>query len=154
MLGERRDLVTDLETLLQTHESLRLELDRTPHDRETANAFAKVADDLGYQRLPETLPFDELLDDAISRIESVLAMHPGDHVLLNNLGVLHCNRGFHRKSLTYFRRALEQMVTDSIVHENIRIAQIYLGRKKLHDIPTEAQPGGDTLRAYFDPHAM
>ena len=146
--------VTQIESLLQTLSSADSQLDRAPYDRESANSVAKAIDDLGYQRLPDSLPFDDLQVDSIRRLETALTKHPTDPVLLNNLGVLYCNRRFHEKSLKYFRKALEQTTTDATIHENLRIAQIYLSKKDLHVVPTEAEPGDETLGAYFDPHAM
>ena len=124
--------------------------------RRLADATATLGFESGFSRDYRD-DFVSLLDDAIELYESAAQLCPDDGVLLNNLGVAQCDRGFHRAAIASFRQAVELIPSDGNVYFNLAVALTNLdhdGRAEalLHfENVSKLENGCETRRSYFDP---
>ncbi len=96
-------------------------------------------------------------NEAKSILESVLSEDPDNAIALVNLGVVHSDRGSHKRALDYYRRAEALDWTDGNLLHNMGVALVNLGdggsgREYLRE-SAKLQEHPDTVTAYFDPQA-
>lgn len=81
-----------------------------------------------YCDLAELRVRQKRLEEALDAVEDGLAEAPGDHVLLNNLGMCRLLRGDHELALDAFRRAVEASPDNVRYRANMAASLGMLGR--------------------------
>jgi tetratricopeptide (TPR) repeat protein len=129
-------------------------------DHNSICSLAKLTDELGYRSAEELkrlgVDTSAFLRAAIDFHRQFLKHNPEDGIVLNNLGVLIANSGNMSEARPIFLEAVSLLPYDRNAHENLNIADAYLGNERVMPKvdPKQLRANEETLLAYFDPQAM
>lgn len=150
----------DLSESRREVDDAKLALCSSPSDPLLIRHLADATAILGFESGFDPKLSDEyvtLLDAAIELYESAVLLSPDDGVLLNNLGVAQCDRGFHSTAAATFRQASTLIPHDRNVHFNLAVALMNTnadGRDEAYshfEAASKLEPGDQTRQSYFDP---
>lgn len=120
-------------------------------------ATLNTALEIYWEAWKDTSKWKTNMDIAQHLLEKLQSEHPGNTVILTNLGAVLSDQGQHKRALLRLLKAANLGSDDRNLYMNIGIAKMNINEergsaKAYFDKARELKPDPLTIEAYFDPH--